>query len=45
MCGTLDYLPPEMVEGSYHDSKVGPVVLALSHVATFDMLLQTLVVL
>lgn len=22
MCGTLDYLPPEMVEGSYHDSKV-----------------------
>ena len=23
MCGTLDYLPPEMVEGSYHDSKVG----------------------
>lgn len=23
MCGTLDYLPPEMVEGSYHDAKVG----------------------
>lgn len=22
MCGTLDYLPPEMVEGSYHDEKV-----------------------
>ena len=22
MCGTLDYLPPEMVEGSSHDEKV-----------------------
>jgi aurora kinase, other len=22
LCGTLDYLPPEMVEGSYHDSNV-----------------------
>lgn len=22
LCGTLDYLPPEMVEGSYHDSAV-----------------------
>jgi serine/threonine protein kinase len=22
MCGTLDYLPPEMVEGAYHDEKV-----------------------
>lgn len=22
MCGTLDYLPPEMVEGSFHDEKV-----------------------
>ena len=22
MCGTLDYLPPEMVEGDYHDEKV-----------------------
>ena len=22
LCGTLDYLPPEMVEGKYHDSKV-----------------------
>merc|ERR1719507_34423 len=22
MCGTLDYLPPEMVEGEYHDEKV-----------------------
>lgn len=22
MCGTLDYLPPEMIEGGYHDSKV-----------------------
>jgi serine/threonine protein kinase len=21
-CGTLDYLPPEMVEGSFHDEKV-----------------------
>ena len=29
MCGTLDYLPPEMVEGSYHDSKVGAVLLTL----------------
>ncbi len=27
MCGTLDYLPPEMVEGSYHDSKVRQVLL------------------
>jgi hypothetical protein len=23
MCGTLDYLPPEMIEGSMHDEKVG----------------------
>lgn len=22
MCGTLDYLPPEMVEGRMHDEKV-----------------------
>ena len=22
MCGTLDYLPPEMIEGSTHDEKV-----------------------
>ena len=22
MCGTLDYLPPEMVEGKQHDDKV-----------------------
>lgn len=22
MCGTLDYLPPEMVEGKSHDEKV-----------------------
>ena len=22
LCGTLDYLPPEMVEGSYHDAAV-----------------------
>ena len=22
MCGTLDYLPPEMVEGKEHNSKV-----------------------
>jgi serine/threonine protein kinase len=22
LCGTLDYLPPEMVEGSYHDANV-----------------------
>jgi serine/threonine protein kinase len=22
LCGTLDYLPPEMVEGSLHDSNV-----------------------
>lgn len=22
MCGTLDYLPPEMVKGNVHDSKV-----------------------
>ena len=22
MCGTLDYLPPEMIEGNYHDEKV-----------------------
>ena len=22
MCGTLDYLPPEMVEGAMHDEKV-----------------------
>lgn len=22
MCGTLDYLPPEMVAGDYHDEKV-----------------------
>ena len=22
MCGTLDYLPPEMIEGSFHDEKV-----------------------
>jgi serine/threonine protein kinase len=22
MCGTLDYLPPEMIEGEYHDEKV-----------------------
>ena len=22
MCGTLDYLPPEMVAGEYHDEKV-----------------------
>ena len=24
MCGTLDYLPPEMVEGQYHDAKARP---------------------
>ena len=23
MCGTLDYLPPEMVVGKEHDDKVG----------------------
>lgn len=23
MCGTLDYLPPEMVRGEKHDDKVG----------------------
>ena len=22
MCGTLDYLPPEMIEGSMHDERV-----------------------
>lgn len=22
MCGTLDYLPPEMIEGNSHDEKV-----------------------
>ena len=22
MCGTLDYLPPEMIEGHEHDEKV-----------------------
>ena len=22
MCGTLDYLPPEMIEGAMHDEKV-----------------------
>ena len=22
MCGTLDYLPPEMIEGSLHDERV-----------------------
>jgi len=22
MCGTLDYLPPEMIEGALHDDKV-----------------------
>ena len=22
MCGTLDYLPPEMIEGASHDEKV-----------------------
>ena len=22
LCGTLDYLPPEMIEGRYHDEKV-----------------------
>ena len=22
MCGTLDYLPPEMIEGNTHDDKV-----------------------
>lgn len=22
MCGTLDYLPPEMIEGKAHDEKV-----------------------
>lgn len=21
LCGTLDYLPPEMIEGRYHDRK------------------------
>ncbi len=26
MCGTLDYLPPEMIEGLSHDEKVGRVV-------------------
>ena len=25
MCGTLDYLPPEMIEGALHDDKVGRV--------------------
>ena len=24
MCGTLDYLPPEMIEGALHDDKVCP---------------------
>ena len=24
MCGTLDYLPPEMIEGNTHDDKVSP---------------------
>ena len=27
MCGTLDYLPPEMVEGTFHDEKVRPGLL------------------
>ena len=22
LCGTLDYLPPEMIEGKFHDEKV-----------------------
>lgn len=22
MCGTLDYLPPEMIDGSMHDEKI-----------------------
>ena len=27
MCGTLDYLPPEMVEGKQHDDKVNEYTL------------------
>lgn len=26
MCGTLDYLPPEMIEGRTHNEEGGPVV-------------------
>ena len=27
LCGTLDYLPPEMIEGREHDEKVFPCFL------------------
>ena len=30
MCGTLDYLPPEMIEGSTHDEKVKLACLILA---------------
>ena len=27
MCGTLDYLPPEMIEGNTHDDKVSEIII------------------
>lgn len=32
LCGTLDYLPPEMVENKQHDEKVWNIHLATLHV-------------
>ena len=34
MCGTLDYLPPEMVEGKQHDDKVSEYNIMLHSVKT-----------
>merc|ERR1712130_966794 len=35
MCGTLDYLPPEMIEGALHDDKVGLVDCSFLVYVTF----------
>ena len=36
MCGTTDYLPPEMIENKVYDDKVRRLFKILSHVHVFD---------
>ena len=39
MCGTLDYLPPEMIEGALHDDKVrGGLFFLIQSVCFYDMM-------
>ena len=45
MCGTLDYLPPEMIEGASHEEKVdlwslGPPFETQSHNETYNRILN-----